>query len=146
MIHYFRVFGEVRGQGRPRVDYNRRRLYKDKKDIKAERRIKEEYINSGGYYFGKKPLMMVVISHRVLPKTRPKKIQSEPDIYKPDSSNILKCVEDALNKIAYDDDKQIVLSAALKANRERGINDYIEVYISDELDFEVIAEKAKELF
>lgn len=145
MIHYFRVFGEVRGQGRPRVDYNRRRLYKDKKDVKAERKIKEEYINSGGQHFGKKPLMMVVVSHRVLPKTRPKKIQSEPDIYKPDSSNILKCVEDALNKIAYDDDKQIVLSAALKANRERIGRDYIEVFISDELDFDILEDKAKGL-
>lgn len=145
MIHQFTVYGEVRGQGRPKVDFTRRRVYKDKRDVVAERRIKNAFINSGGKHFGNKPLMMMVVSHRILPDSKPKRIQSEPDILKPDTSNILKSVEDALNGIAYYDDKQIVLAVAMKTNRTRFGNDYVEVCITDEIDTELMEAKAKGL-
>lgn len=145
MIHEFKVYGEVRGQGRPRIDFTRKRVYKDKRDVQAERMIKEAYINSGGKHFGSKPLMMLVISHRVLPVSRPKSVESEPDIYKPDASNCLKCAEDALNGIAYDDDRQIVCAIALKANRTRMECDYLEIAITDEIDTELMEAKARGL-
>lgn len=143
MIHEFKVYGEVRGQGRPKVDFNRRRVYKATRDIQSERRIKEAYINSGGQHFGRKPLMMLVISHRQLPTSKPNRIKSEPDVHKPDTSNILKCVEDALNGIAYDDDRQIVCAIALKANRTRRECDYLEIAITDEIDPEIMEAKAR---
>lgn len=145
MIHSFEVYGEIRGQGRPRVDFTRRRTYKDKRDVKNERRIKDAYVNSGGVHFGKKPLMMIVISHRVLPESRPKRVTEESDIYKPDASNILKAVEDALNKIAYDDDSQIVCAIPLKAKRKRYETDWMEVIITDEIDEELLEAKVRGL-
>lgn len=145
MIHSFEVYGEVRGQGRPRVDFTRRRTYKDRKDVAYERRIKDAYINSGGGHFGKVPLMMIVISHRELPHSKPKSIESESDTYKPDGSNILKAVEDALNKIAYHDDSQIVCAIPLKAKRRRGEPERLEIIITDEIDEELLEMKLKGL-
>jgi Holliday junction resolvase RusA-like endonuclease len=48
---------------------------------------------------------------------------------KPDASNILKLVEDALNGIAYKDDSQIVASIPLKAPR-LGTFDWIEIEVT----------------
>lgn len=143
MIHEFRVYGEVRGQGRPRVDFTRRRVYKDNRDIEAERRIKDAYINSSGTHFGSKPVMVIVVSHRHLPSSKPKKITSEHDVYKPDASNILKSVEDALNGIAYEDDSQVVCGIPLKAQRERDGVDYMDVIITDEIDEELMEAKIR---
>lgn len=145
MINEFRVYGEVRGQGRPRVDYNRRRLYKDKRDIKAERRIKDAYINSGGGHFGNKPLMLIVISHRHLPASKPKRITHESDVLRPDGTNVLKSVEDALNGIAWHDDSQIVCPICLKAPRERDSIDYIDIIITDEIDEDLMEAKLRGL-
>lgn len=145
MMHEFRVYGEVRGQGRPRIHPNGRSLYKPPKDKKYERKIKEVYINSGGKNFGKVPLIMVVISHRALPVSRPKRIRSESDTLKPDASNILKAVEDALNGIAYEDDRQIVLAVPLKMPRKRQDTDYIDVIITDDFNEETLENKVREL-
>lgn len=143
MIHEFRVYGEVRGQGRPRVDYARKRLYKDKQDVKAERRIKDAFINSGGTHFGNKPLMLIVISHRHLPESKPKKLTRESDTLKPDATNICKSVEDALNKLAWNDDSQIVCPISLKCQRERGVPDHMDIIITDEIDEELLEAKVR---
>lgn len=134
MIHLFRVYGEVRGQGRPKADFIRKRVYKSKEDRAYEEKIKREYINSGGMNFGDRPLMMAVFSHRQLPKSKPKSLRQERDTHAPDSSNILKAVEDALNGIAYNDDSQIVCAIEVKMPRMRyEYGDFIEVIISDSL-------------
>lgn len=145
MIHEFRVYGEVRGQGRPRVDYKRKRLYKDKRDVQAERRIKDAYINSGGGHFGDKPLMLIVISHRHLPDSKPKRIKRESDTLKPDGTNICKSVEDALNGIAWHDDSQIVCPICLKAQRKRDDIDHMDIIISDEIDEDLMEAKVRGL-
>lgn len=134
MKHGFRVYGEVHGQGRPKVDFNRRRVYKAKKDVAYERKVKEAYINSGGQHFGKAPIAIMVVSHRVLPASKPKKMERELDTYKPDASNILKAIEDALNNLAYDDDSQIIAAFPIKAPRERIGSDYVDVFITDEIN------------
>lgn len=146
MIHRFKVYGKVRGQGRPRVNYSRRSTYKPNEDKKWERKIKEEYINSGGMHFGDKPIAMAVISHRAIPESYSKKIIEEPDTIKPDASNILKSVEDALNKIAYYDDKQIVCAIPLKKKRKRDQREHLEIIISDEFDEEKLEEIIRRLF
>jgi Holliday junction resolvase RusA-like endonuclease len=125
----FRVYGQVRGQARPRTSFKNHIVYKRKEDREFENRIKEAYINAGGINFGDKPIKLTVITHRELPQSRPKRIESELDIFKPDASNILKAVEDALNGIAYNDDKQILDSRCIKANRERG-SEFMDIEIS----------------
>ena len=134
MEHTFTVYLKVRGQGRPRVDYTRRRTYKDKADVSYERQIKEAYINSGGGWFGKKPLKMIVETYRSLPVSRPKKVSREHDTKKPDATNIAKACEDALNGIAYVDDAQIVEVHIIKHPRER-VDEKLTVTIQ-ELDYE----------
>ena len=119
MEHTFDVYLKVRGQGRPRVDYNRRRTYKDKADVTYERQIREAYINSGGVWFGDKPLEMVVETYRSLPKSAPKRITRDIDTHRPDATNCAKACEDALNGIAYVDDAQIVDIHIIKHPRER---------------------------
>lgn len=146
MIHRFNVYGKVRGQARPRVKKNGKGVYKPKTDRNWEKKIKEAYINSGGGYFGEKPVALAVISYRELPKSRPKKITEESDILKPDASNILKSVEDALNKIAYKDDKQIIFAVPLKAKRKRGRKEHLEIIISDEFDEETLENWVRRLF
>lgn len=143
MRHAFKVYGKVRGQARPRVTRNGRHTYKPPKDHEYDRAIREAYVNSGGGYFGDKPLVMIVISHRELPNSKPKKITSESDIFRPDASNVLKAVEDALNKLAYYDDSQIVCSIPLKAPRRRGCEEHLEVIISDEVDEELLEAKIR---
>lgn len=131
MIYRFRVYGQVRGQGRPRMRRNGH-VYKDAKSRKYEDKIKSEYINGGGVYFGDRPISMRIVIHRALPKSKPKRIMFEADTHKPDASNVLKAVEDALNGIAYKDDSQIVKVIVVKKPRERIDCEYIDVYLSDE--------------
>lgn len=126
----FDVYGKVRGQGRPKVDYNRKRVYKARNDKAWERSIREAYVNAGGPWFGDKPLSITVIVHRALPKATPIRIEFEPDIHKPDASNILKSIEDALNGIAYVDDRQIVDAHVRKSPRRR-LTEYMTIVIQE---------------
>lgn len=132
MIHRFRVYGTVRGQGRPRMRRNGH-AYKDRKDREWEDRIKSAYINSNGPHFGSKPLIMAAMIHRAMPKSRPKYRESEMDIYRPDVDNIFKACSDALNGIAYEDDSQIIAAFPIKMPRVRMEGEYIDVIISDEM-------------
>lgn len=47
---------------------------------------------------------------------------------KPDCDNIAKNINDALNRIAYPDDKQIT---SLQVNKYYSTSDYVEIFISD---------------
>lgn len=131
MQHQFTYWGKVRGQGRPRVTYQKRGTYKAKADKDYERGIRDAYINSNGPWFGKKPLELIVVVHRKLPDSFPKRITFESDTHKPDASNILKSIEDALNKIAYYDDAQIVHADVVKVNRMRDVEEHIDVTIRE---------------
>lgn len=133
MIHRFRVYGKVRGQGRPRMRRNGH-AYKTREDREWEDRIKESYINSNGPHFGTKPVIMAALIHRSMPTSRPKYRESEMDVYKPDADNILKGIEDALNGIAYEDDRQVIAVFAIKAPRVRMDGEYIDVMISDDIN------------
>lgn len=127
----FYYYGEIRGQGRPRFCKGGF-AYKDTKDREYEVKIKRAFVDQGGHNFGDCPIKIIVDVYRKLPKSRNKSIASEPDVYKPDSSNILKAVEDALNGLAYDDDRQIVCAKVRKHERERDRSlDYMKVTIME---------------
>lgn len=138
MRHEFRVYGKIRGQARPRVTRNGKHTYKVKEDVNWERKIREAFINSGGRSFGNAPIALAVISHRALPKSTPKKITQQSDVCKPDASNILKSVEDALNGIAYHDDRQIVCPIPLKMPRKREELEFLDIIITDEITEEML--------
>jgi Holliday junction resolvase RusA-like endonuclease len=113
----FRVYGQVRGQARPRSNFKTHVVYKKKEDIEFERRVKNAFLDAGGKSFADSPI------------SRPKKITSEVDVFMPDASNILKAVEDALNGVAYNDDRQIIDSRCIKADRVRE-PEYMEIEIT----------------
>lgn len=122
---------EVRGQMRPRAT-RRGTVYKDKKDREYEKVIADAFREA---YPDFKPItgavMLTVGSHRVLPKSKPKKVAIEPDTSKPDLSNIIKSVEDALNGLAWVDDSQVVEIHAYKHPRTRLDSPYIYFEIEE---------------
>ena len=56
-----------------------------------------------------------------LPKSRPRRVESEPFVVKPDVDNACKLALDALNGVAWHDDAQVTELHAIKHRRRRGI-------------------------
>ena len=77
---------------------------------------------------------MAVTAYFGIPKSTSKRKASQMlsgevrPLKKPDSSNIVKCIEDALNKVAYHDDAQIVETAV---SRVYGETPRVEVVLED---------------
>jgi len=106
-----KIPGPPMGKQRPIV--TRRGAFTPKKTVNYENYVKELYIINKfpkleGY------ISMSVKAYYPIPKSTGKKRKEMmlqgillPD-KKPDCDNILKCIADSLNTIAYDDDKQIV--------------------------------------
>lgn len=84
------------------------RSYTPKKTADFERTIRDAWIEHVGLEWAvfTGPVRISVHYHRELAKSNPKFWNGRADTKKPDSSNILKAVEDALNGIAYVDDSQ----------------------------------------
>lgn len=112
----FEVRGRVVGSARPRV--TRRGTYIPQKTRDYRNRIKGAFMEAGGMRRSG-PVSVRVCVYRELPKSRPKRVESEPDTFKPDVDNIAKNVLDALNGIAWDDDSQVVELIVRKYPRSR---------------------------
>ena len=115
----FTYCGKVRGQGRPRF-MRSGHVHPNDEDIAYRRDLRAAYLEQVGTDgFGKEPVEVHISIRRPLPKSRPKRVESEPDIYKPDADNIAKAVLDALSGLAYDDDRQVVVLSVIKYSRAR---------------------------
>ena len=125
----FYYHGSVRGQGRPRftkggIAYEAREDKAFKSDLQAA------YLEQVGRdSFGKEPVSVHISIRRPLPKSRPKKVYTEHDVYKPDADNIAKAVLDALNGLAFDDDRQVVSLSVIKYRRARYGNDQDHMHV-----------------
>ena len=108
----------VAGQKRPRFVRATGRTYKDDSDSKRERRIAAAYVAAGGVVLDG-PVAVLIDCWRPLPKSRPKRVESEPNTLKPDADNVAKLVLDALNGVAYRDDAQVVVLRVTKHDRMR---------------------------
>lgn len=110
----FEVPGTPVGKARPRI--TRFGAYTPEKTIVAEDTIRREYASAyKGFMFGEKSqLYMVVNAHFPVPQSASAKTKKYMmcgvlrPTKKPDWDNIGKLVSDALNQVAYYDDKQIV--------------------------------------
>lgn len=124
----------VKGKERPRFSRSGKHVYTPSKTAKAEREIRKAFIAAGGV---KAPKGVEVAVHittvRPLPKSRPKRIESEPDICRPDVDNISKAVLDALNCVAWEDDSQVTELVVGKCERMRGVTEQTVVWISWEV-------------
>ena len=107
----FKIPGPPIGKQRPRV--TRHATYTPQKTADYEKLVQDIYkINRFPKLEGY--LSMSVSAYYPIPKSTSKKKKDMmlkgillPD-KKPDVDNVLKCICDALNKVAYDDDKQII--------------------------------------
>lgn len=101
---------------------------------KVVKAYKEKYKNFK--FDAKSPLYVEITAKFEMPSSASLKTQSRMLIgeimptVKPDSDNIVKMLLDSLNKICFDDDKQVVLHVCRK---QYGLNPEVIVFISDEI-------------
>lgn len=111
----FIVDGKPQGKQRPRFSRISKTVYTPNKTAKYEKQIAKAYAESGGKCIPADCYVSVTVSAFFpVPKSYSKKKRENclerilrPD-KKPDMDNILKVVLDALNEVAYEDDKQVV--------------------------------------
>ena len=110
----------VRGKLRVRTT-KRGSAYTPDKTAEAMELIRLAYDRASGGKSAPKgaPVSVTIITSRPMPKSRPKKLTSEPDTFKPDVDNIAKLVLDALNGFAWDDDTQVAQLQVKKHPRTR---------------------------
>ena len=134
---YFFVPGKVQGKARPRFSSKSGTVYTPGKTKSYERQIKEAYeVQEGLCREGR--VMVVIEAVFPIPKswTRAKKAAAMAGKIppgKPDIDNILKVVLDGLNDVAYEDDKQVVLTQCKKvyADTTRPAGLYVHVIHMD---------------
>ena len=111
----FIVEGEPQGKARPRFSRKSGTVYTPAKTAKYEKEIRQAYIAVGGKLIPEGSYAVVTVdAYFKIPKsyTKRKRLDCEQNINrpdkKPDIDNVLKVVLDALNKVAYEDDKQVI--------------------------------------
>lgn len=127
----FTIMQEPVAKGRPRITKSGH-AYTPTNTLKAELDIKNQIIRQMG------ERGYEIISDKMLPlqayykfiRSRPKSLPKKYicPVQKPDLSNLLKTVEDAMNGIVYPDDSQIVATVMTK---EYGYPPRIEVLIEE---------------
>lgn len=126
------VVGEVVGKQRPRLTTvgGAARAYTPAKTVAFENDVKDAYLAQGGKYH-KGPVTVTIAYRRPMPTSRSKRTRKEWDVYKPDVDNVAKSVLDALNGIAYEDDKCVVQLTVSKLERARDVEEELYVQVSD---------------
>lgn len=123
MTHTFTIPGEPVGKGRPRFSgtkNGRVHTYTPDKTAKYEKLVRKCWKDSVGKSFGDAPVAVDVYAYFPIPKSysqkqvRDIKAGKERPTKKPDRDNIVKIILDALNGLAYDDDKQVVDGRCVK--------------------------------
>lgn len=122
------IYGEVKGKGRPRFRNAGRfvQTYTPKETASYENLVKVEYQEQDGKFYDKGiPLKVDIKAYFEIPKSVSKKKYQ--DMFngiirptkKPDADNIAKIILDALNKVAFADDTQVVDLRVRKYYSER---------------------------
>ena len=111
----FIVEGEPQGKARPRFSRKSGTVYTPAKTAKYEKEIRDSFLAAGGKLIPEGSYVLVTIdAYFEIPKsyTKRKRLACERNINrpdkKPDIDNVLKVVLDALNGVAYVDDKQVI--------------------------------------
>lgn len=130
----FTVPGPPRGKGRPRFVSTPRggRTYTDAQTASYENLVKM-CARAAGAEIIDGPVEMRIAVYLPIPQSAPKKRQAamlsgaECPTKKPDLSNVLKSIEDALNLIAYRDDAAIV---SMTMTKHYAIEPRVDVYVA----------------
>ena len=108
----FRVYGMTVAQGRPRaarLPGGQIRVFDPTKSREWKQHVRAQaalYMADGRVMFGEGPLEMALSFELLRPKSAPKRITMPAK--RPDLSNFLKGVEDALRGVCFRDDAQLV--------------------------------------
>ena len=128
----FEVEGKPFGKQRPKFSRRGRFIttYTPHETVAYERKVRESYRAKYGNYKLRSPVKADIIAYYKIPSgtsivKRKKMLEKDilPQI-KPDTDNIAKAILDPLNKLAYEDDAQVV-----KLNIEKYYNDKPKVII-----------------
>ena len=134
----FIVEGKPQGKARARTFYNKRvgkmQSITPEQTKSYEDLIRWSYRAAGGKYLGEKTLQVDIRAFYPVPKAFSKAktngaVNGEiRPTTKPDCDNIIKVVLDALNGVAYYDDKQVV---CVSCNKYYGETGYLEITITE---------------
>ena len=113
------VEGTIRGKQRPRFNTKTGRAFTSNQTINYENWIKQCYIEQSNKLLQGAIRARIEIYYSVPKSYSKRKIEAikggiDYPMKKPDCDNVVKIVLDSLNKIAYDDDKQVVELTVLK--------------------------------
>jgi Holliday junction resolvase RusA-like endonuclease len=133
----FIVEGQPQGKARPRFSKKSGTVYTPKNTADYEKEIREAYIKAGGKKIPADCYVKIdIMAYFKIPKSYSKKKAmtcqhniNKPTV-KPDVDNITKVVLDALNGVAYEDDKQVVICRCEKRYSKSGAG-YVDVEISE---------------
>ena len=136
MKYELEVPGKITGKGRPRVNTTTAIAYTPTKTKEYEELVKQYFIIKNR---GVKPLegriSVTIKAYFGIPKNASKKQREEmlnnniSPVKKPDIDNIAKIILDALNKLAFNDDNQIIkLSIEKVYSEEEKVSVLIEEY------------------
>lgn len=108
----FTIFGEPKGKGRPRFTRNGH-VYTPEETKRYEELVALSYRNSAIGYKFTSPVRVTVWAFQKPPKKSKKVVEDMLagrilPTKKPDADNVAKIVLDGLNKVAWDDDTQVV--------------------------------------
>ena len=134
----FIVEGKPQGKARARTFYNKKmgrmQSITPEQTKSYESLIRWSYKAAGGEYMGEKVLQVSIQAFYPIPKSFSKAKRNDAiferlrPTSKPDCDNIVKVVLDALNGVAYYDDKQVVSVSCNKYYGERG---YLHITIEE---------------
>lgn len=132
----FTIKGEPRGKGRPRFTKNGR-VYTPTETTQYENLVALGYRNSAKGYKFTSPVRVTIKAFQKPPKKSKKVVEAMLNgrvlpTKKPDLDNIAKIILDGLNKVAWDDDTQVVEMMVTKRYAE----DPLVAVIIEEIDAE----------
>lgn len=128
-----KVVGTIQGKARPRFNYWTKNVYTPSNTKNYEKLIKSQYTKADGV-ISQKDISIRIIANFKIPKSYTKKKIKEIEEgnlkpHKIDVDNIAKVVMDALNKVAYEDDRQIVnLEVSKRYTKEE---ENIQIFITE---------------
>ena len=135
----FRVESKPQGKARARTFYDRRsdkmRSVTPTQTKSYEDLIRWSYKAAGGKYMGEAIMKVSIQAYYPIPKSFSKKKRNDAifekvrPTTKPDCDNVIKIVLDALNGVAYYDDKQVVSVSCDKFYTERG--GYLKITVQE---------------
>ncbi|MCQ2743496.1 MAG: RusA family crossover junction endodeoxyribonuclease [bacterium] len=131
-MYTFEVYGKIKGKARPR--FSRRggfvTTYTPSDTAQYEKAIAGVFVDKYGVVKTDKPVVISIDAYFQIPKSTSKRKKAEMLVgeilptKKPDCDNIIKIVLDALNDVAYIDDKQVIKVSLCKMYAEE---EYLQI-------------------